>query len=96
LILILSLPTSGLSTSIRAGEELLYSTISTGLVVLVDFFYQTSFLWQRICRGLKEVVFYYVQAPFVPEMATPLLAELRTTPLSKPGEDNGLAPMQEG
>ncbi|CAM6033921.1 unnamed protein product [Sphagnum compactum] len=36
------------------------------------------------------------QAPFVPAMATPLLAEIRTTPLSKPGEDNGPAPMQEG
>jgi hypothetical protein len=47
-------------------------------------------------QGLKEVVFYDVQAPFVPEMATPLLAEIRTTPLSKPGEDNGPAPMQEG
>jgi hypothetical protein len=36
------------------------------------------------------------QAPFVPEMAIPLLAEIRTTPLSQPGEDNGPAPMQEG
>lgn len=47
-------------------------------------------------QGLKEVVCHDVQAPFVPEMATPLLAEIRTTPLSKPGEDNGPAPMQEG